>query len=177
MEKSPRISTLIIKNHIREGIKLAGEAGIPWDVIQVIGQHHGTTIIQYFYNKARQQLSKSVADGKAIGESSPADVEEFLYRYDGPRPQSIEAAILMLVDSSEAASRTLQKATQQNIEALVDSIFKLKLEDGQLEDCPITYQQLHLIQECIVIALTNILHSRISYAFIPSEKGVESQET
>ncbi|MDR1437790.1 MAG: HDIG domain-containing protein [Puniceicoccales bacterium] len=170
-EKSPRISTLIIKNHVREGMKISQDAGIPWGVIQVIGQHHGTTLIQYFYNKARQQQSgRCGADGEWGGDGSPADVEESLYRYGGPRPQSMEAAILMFVDSSEAASRTLQKATQQGIETLVGSIFKCKIEDGQLEECPITYQQLHLIQRSIVSALTNMLHARISYAFNGSEE-------
>ncbi|MDR2677643.1 MAG: HDIG domain-containing protein [Puniceicoccales bacterium] len=164
-EKSPRISVLIIKNHVREGAELAASAGIPPQVIRIIQQHHGTTLIQYFYNKACQLHELSDANEGDSGESGDRPVEEFFYRYDGPKPQSLEAAVLMLVDSCEAASRILRKVTRQSIEALVCSIFKAKIDDGQLDDCFITHQQVRIIRQSIISTLTNILHSRISYSF------------
>jgi putative nucleotidyltransferase with HDIG domain len=164
-EKSPRISVLIIKNHVREGAELAASAGIPPQVIRIIQQHHGNTLIQYFYNKACQlQESSDTGEGDS-GEPGDRPVEEFFYRYDGPRPQSLEAAVLMLVDSCEAASRILRKVTRQSIETLVCTIFKAKIDDGQLDDCFITHQQVRIIRQSIITTLTNILHSRISYSF------------
>jgi putative nucleotidyltransferase with HDIG domain len=170
-EKSPRISVLIIKNHVREGAEVAANAGIPKQVIRIICQHHGTTLIQYFYNKACQmhELNESVADDSI--ESGNRPVEESLYRYDGPKPQSLEAAVLMLADSSEAASRILRKVTPQSIEALVCGIFRAKIDDGQLDDCSINHQQVRSIRQIIITTLTNILHSRISYSFRADEQN------
>ncbi|MDR0727803.1 MAG: HDIG domain-containing protein [Puniceicoccales bacterium] len=164
-EKSPRISVLIIKNHVREGAELAANAGIPPQVIRIICQHHGTTLIQYFYNKACQLHELSDAGEGDSGEPCERPVEEFFYRYDGPKPQSLEAAVLMLVDSCEAASRILRKVTRQSIESLVCAVVKAKIDDGQLDDCFITHQQVRIIRQSIIGTLTNILHSRISYSF------------
>jgi putative nucleotidyltransferase with HDIG domain len=155
-EKSPRISALIIRGHVRDGVETARAAGVPIRVAQLMAEHHGTTRIEYFYNKARRLCEKAHGDGREVDESA--------YRYDGPRPQSLEAVILMLVDSCEAASRSLRKVTPQSVEHLVHFIFQLKIEDGQLDDCAITFQQIHILKKSIATSLVNMLHSRISYA-------------
>jgi putative nucleotidyltransferase with HDIG domain len=168
-KKVPRISALIIKSHVRDGIEIARAGGIPLRVIQVMAEHHGTTLMQYFYHKAQRLREESASDG-----SGERDVDESFYRYDGPKPQSLESAILMLVDSCEAASRTLQKVTPQSVEHLVHSIFQTKIEDGQLDDCAITFHQIRALEKSIGISLVNMLHSRISYA--PRQKNVTNQE-
>ncbi|MDR3316858.1 MAG: HDIG domain-containing protein [Puniceicoccales bacterium] len=163
-KKAPRISALIIKSHVREGMEVARASGIPPRVIQIMAEHHGNTLMQYFYDKARSQRIKTASQDGGEGGQESGEVEESFYRYDGPRPQSVEAAILMLVDSCEAASRSLQKVTPQSVESLVNAIFKIKTEDGQLDDCPITYRQINAIRGCIINSLVNVLHGRISYA-------------
>jgi putative nucleotidyltransferase with HDIG domain len=163
-EKSPRISALIIKSHVREGLEVARSAGIPRRVTQIMAEHHGNTLMQYFYDKAELEMQDQSLPSDDSSAQDCGEVDESFYRYDGPRPQSIEAAILMLVDSSEAASRSLQRITPQNVENLVNSIFKAKIDDGQLDDCPITYRQVHIIRKSVILSLVNMLHSRISYA-------------
>lgn len=119
-EKSPRISTLIIKSHVREGVEIGRSARLPRPILDMTQQHHGTTLIQYFYNKAlsqRMQPSLPIDDDQHrtidLGE-----IDESFYRYDGPKPQTIEAAIIMLSDSIEAASRSLSKITPQSVDSL-----------------------------------------------------------
>ena len=163
-EKAPRISALIIKSHVRDGIEIARTGAIPPRVIQTMSEHHGTTLMQYFYRLAQQQQKTEEENGGAV-----RVVDESFYRYDGPKPQTIEAAILMLVDSCEAASRTLQKVTPQSVEHLVNGIFQVKMEDGQLDDCSITYRQLRILKESIAASLVNMLHGRISYAQRPRD--------
>lgn len=165
LEKSPRISTLIIKSHVREGVEIARAARLPLPIVEMIQQHHGTTLIQYFYNKAltqRMQPALPMDDGQ----NRPIDtgeVDESFYRYDGPRPRTIEAAIVMLSDSVEAASRSLSKVTPQSVDSLVEAIFQAKIADQQLDECPITYSQVRIIRKSISSTLVNMLHSRISY--------------
>jgi putative nucleotidyltransferase with HDIG domain len=164
-EKSPRISALIIKSHVRDGMDMARAAGIPTRVIGIMREHHGNTLIRYFYDRAQQQVDDG--SDSAAGD----EVEESFYRYDGPRPHSVEAAILMLVDSCEAASRSMPKVTLQNVENLVDSILQTKIDDGQLDECPITLLQIHIVRKSIVTSLFNGLHGRVSYA--PPARTVE----
>jgi putative nucleotidyltransferase with HDIG domain len=169
-EKPPRISSLIIKSHVRDGMEMAGRAGIPPLVIRVMREHHGTTLMQYFYAKAQQQWDQQhlSLDGSPFP-SDQMGVEESFYRYDGPAPHSVESAILMLVDSCEAASRSLHKITAQSVEGLVDSVFQNKIADGQLDECPITLRQVHSIRRSITASLLNSLHTRISYTPRPNE--------
>jgi putative nucleotidyltransferase with HDIG domain len=161
-EKSSRISALIIKGHVRDGVEIARSAGIPIRVTQLMAEHHGTTRMEYFYGQAKQHYEKIHGDG--------GEVDEGAYRYDGPRPRSLEAIILMLVDSCEAASRSLRKITPQSVEHLVHSIFQSKIEDGQLDDCAITFQQVRILKKSIATSLVNMLHSRIGYAPWSREK-------
>ncbi|MDR1435895.1 MAG: HDIG domain-containing protein [Puniceicoccales bacterium] len=158
-EKAPRISALILKSHVLDGVEIARVGGIPPRIIQVMAEHHGTTRMQYFYSKA-QRLQEEERQGGA----APRVVDESFYRYGGPKPQTVEAAILMLVDSCEAASRSLQKVTHQSVEGLVSTIVQEKIEDGQLDDCPLTFRQMRALKNSIVMSLTNMLHGRISYA-------------
>lgn len=162
-EKTASFSALIIKSHVKEGVDLGLTYKLPRPIIDVIRQHHGTNLIRYFYHKAVQQASED--------ESGSANVLESTYRYDGPKPQFKESAVILLADSIEAASRSLPKVTPQNIEELVDRIFNSNIDDGQLDECAITMSELAKIKESFIFTLINSLHSRIAYP------GSKEQET
>lgn len=153
-QKTPSFSALIIKSHVKEGVDLGLTYKLPRPIIDVIRQHHGTNLIRYFYHKAVQQAETD--PGKMT-------VLESTYRYDGPKPQFKESAVILLADSIEAASRSLPKVTPQNIEELVDRIFKTNLDDRQLDECSITMSELAKIKESFIFTLLNSLHSRIAY--------------
>ncbi len=153
-QKTPSFSALIIKSHVKEGVDLGLTDKLPRPIIDVIRQHHGTNLIRYFYHKAVQQAETD--PGKMT-------VLESTYRYDGPKPQFKESAVILLADSIEAASRSLPKVTPQNIEELVDRIFKTNLDDRQLDECSITMSELAKIKESFIFTLLNSLHSRIAY--------------
>ena len=154
-EKTASFSALVIKSHVKEGVDLGLTYKLPRPIIDVIRQHHGTNLIRYFYHKARKQAEEDGSDASTIQEST--------YRYDGPKPQFKESAVILLADSLEAASRSLQKVTPQNIEELVDRIFKSNIDDGQLDECAITMSELAKIRESFIFTLINSLHSRIAY--------------
>ena len=166
--QTPSMSALIIKSHIREGLDLAKKYKMPNIVFDAINQHHGNTVISYFYNKAlnlagananREQLFQALRD---------AGIEESTYRHEGTRPQTTETAILMLADSCEAASRSLKRVTPHSIEELVDKIFQTKMSDGQLDECPITLKQIAKVRESFIFTLQNMLHSRVEYNTPPA---------
>jgi putative nucleotidyltransferase with HDIG domain len=152
-EKNPSMSALVIKAHVKEGVEMARKNKLPRVIIDVIRQHHGTTLIQYFYHQAREK--------EKLKEASA--VEESTYRYDGPKPEFKESAIIFFADSVEAASRSLKKVTQPNVEELIDRIFKDRIEDGQLDDCPLTFHELALIRKSFVYTVLNMLHARVEY--------------
>jgi len=147
---SPYLSTLIITNHVKEGVDLARKHRLPECVIDFIRQHHGTTLVKYFYNKAKEMAKDENCDEKD-------------FRYPGPRPQTKETAIVLLADSVEAAVRTLSKPTPGRIEGLVRKIIKDHLADGQLDESNITLRDLDKVAEAFVKVLTGIFHSRIEY--------------
>jgi membrane-associated HD superfamily phosphohydrolase len=118
-------------------------------VIEIIAQHHGTSLVSYFYHRA-------------LGER-PEEVEEVKYRYEGPKPQSKEAAIVMLADSVEAAVRALPEKTPANVEALVDRIINQKLADGQLDEADISFKDLKRIKSAFLSILTALIHKRLEY--------------
>jgi putative nucleotidyltransferase with HDIG domain len=165
-EKNPSMSALVIKAHVKEGIELAREHKLPRVILDVIRQHHGTSLIQYFYHQARERL-------KNDSDKNTPTVDQSTYRYDGPRPAFKESAIIFFADGVEAASRTLPKVTQSNIEDLIDKIFRDRIEDGQLDDCPLTFQELNKIRESFVYTLLNMLHSRVEY---PKDETVKESE-
>ncbi|CAB1129622.1 Membrane protein containing HD superfamily hydrolase domain, YQFF ortholog [Candidatus Hydrogenisulfobacillus filiaventi] len=147
---SPSLSALIIASHVRDGVELAKKHHLPDAIVDFIRQHHGTTLIKYFYEKARQ-----LDTGEGVVEDD--------FRYEGPRPQSKETAIVMLADASEATARTLKHPTAQNIEQVVRRIIKDRLEDGQLDDSNLTLKELDIIARTFTRVLTGVFHQRIEY--------------
>jgi putative nucleotidyltransferase with HDIG domain len=170
-EKSPSFSSLIIKSHVKEGIDMGVKNKLPKPIIDIIRQHHGTSLIWYFYHRA---LEASRAG--QTGANGSAEVSESTYRSDGPKPQFLESAIVFFADSVEAASRSLRKVTPQNIEELVDSIFDDRIRDGQLDECPITYAQVSGIKKSFVFTLLNSLHARIAYPKAERENEPDQSE-
>lgn len=156
----PNMSTLIITNHTKDGIALAKEHSIPEEIIDVIAQHHGDTTVSYFYHKALKE------DG-----SKEVNIEDF--RYPGPKPQTREAAIVMLADSTEAAVRSLKEPSKKNIEEMIRNIIRGKLQDGQLEECDLTLKDLNTIANAFSAIMMGIFHERIEYPNLElaKEKG------
>lgn len=165
-EKSPSMSALVIKAHVKEGVEMGRDYKLPSIVIDVIRQHHGTSIIAYFYNKALQQSAQTTLP-LAVGHSNAGlqndTVDESTFRYDGPRPRFKESGIILLADCIEAASRSLKKVTPQSVEELVDGIIKDRIEDRQLDECPLTIQELNRIRKSFSFTLLNMLHNRVEY--------------
>jgi putative nucleotidyltransferase with HDIG domain len=151
---SPSLSKLVITSHVKEGVALAQANKLEQQITDFIPQHHGTSQIEYFYRKALK-----IEEGEE--EKEEVDVEE--YRYPGPKPQSRETAIVMLSDSVEAASRTLEEPNHQRYKDLVYKIVNKKLFDGQLDETTLTLRDLHTIAERFTATLTSIHHARIPY--------------
>lgn len=174
--KNPSMSALVIKAHVKEGVELAKSHKLPRVIEDVIRQHHGTTLIQYFFHQANEQL-RTDKETQSSQRETNSEVDQSTYRYDGPRPAFKESAIIFFADGVEAASRSLRKVTQSNIEDLIDKIFRDKIEDGQLNDCPLTFQELNKIRESFVYTLLNMLHSRIEYPKDSSKEEAPSNAT
>ena len=151
-ELHPRISSMVILNHVKDGIDLAVKHKLRRDIRAAIERHHGTDIVLYFYHRALE-------DSKEKGST----VEEQEYRYNGPLPHAKEVVIISLADACEAATRSLQKPTHSKIEALVWEIFRKRIRDKQLDEADITFAELALIRDSFVKTLTTMHHSRISY--------------
>lgn len=147
---TPHMSSMIIMSHVREGVELAKQYKLPQSVINILQQHHGTSSITFFYQKAKEQ-----------GYDSPPDIED--YRYHGPKPQSRVAALVMMADAVEAASRSLIDPTPARISALVDKIINNIFLDGQIDECELTLKDLSEIKKRFTHILTIIFHKRISY--------------
>ncbi|MBQ6534412.1 MAG: HDIG domain-containing protein [Opitutales bacterium] len=162
-DQNPSMSALIIKNHIREGADMAKIAKLPKQIVDAIEQHHGTSIISYFYNKAMKLAEAGGAGTDPVQALRAAGIDESTYRHEGTKPQTVEAAIIMIADSCEAASRSLKRITQHGVEDLVDAIVRGKTNDGQLDECPITIKQISKIKESVVFTMMNMLHSRVAY--------------
>lgn len=155
----PSMSSLIIASHVKEGVDLAHEHKLPSTVIDIIQQHHGTSLISYFYQKAK--------------ELQPfANIAEEDYRYSGPRPRTKVAAIVMLADSVEASSRTLDNPSPQRIQALTNSVITRIFLDDQLSMCDLTLKDLRDISRSFNLILSGIFHHRVDYPGIvfPGEK-------
>ncbi len=150
----PAMSTLVIIAHVKDGADLGRQHGLPPPVIDFIEQHHGTTLVEYFY---RQATKKSEQDphGEEISENA--------FRYPGPKPQSREAAVLMMSDAVESASRALIEPTASRLQNLVEQIAMKKLLDGQFDECSLTLRELDTIKRSLIKSLTAIYHGRIKY--------------
>ncbi len=149
---SPHMSSLILISHVKDGVELAREHRLPKPVIDIIPQHHGTRLINYFYEKAKKNRDPGLA---------PVNEEEF--RYPGPKPQSKIAAIIMLADAVEAASRTLISPSLARVSGLVNRIVNDIYLDGQLDESDLTLKDLRRISDSFVRVLTGIFHHRIEY--------------
>ncbi len=146
----PRESTKLIINHVRHGMRIGQESGLPKAVVDLILQHHGTQLMEYFYNIAARVYPKS-------------KVRQEDFRYPGPKPQSVEAAVLMVADSVEAASRSLQEPKRKELEKMVRHILVKRIVDGQFGECDLTSRDLAKIVQTLVDALEASFHSRIRY--------------
>ncbi len=171
---APSMSSLIISSHVKEGVELARKHRLPSAVIDIIRQHHGTSLISYFYQKAREQQPL-------------VPVSEQEYRYLGPRPRTKVAAIVMLADAVEAASRTLDNPTYDRIQGLTNSVVTRIFLDNQLSQCDLTLKDLRVISKSFIFVLTGIFHHRIDYPGIdfgekkrsdhPNKKQPEEKKT
>jgi cyclic-di-AMP phosphodiesterase PgpH len=155
-ELSPAMSQLIIAGHIKDGMELAKEYGLPAVLRQFIETHHGTTLVEYFYNEAMKQHEQSDSS------DFPAP-SEGAFRYPGPKPRTKEAAIVMLADAVEGATRTLPEATPLKIEAVVHNMAMKRLQDGQFDECDLSLRELSLIEASISKTLAAHYHGRIAY--------------
>ncbi|MEE2830144.1 MAG: HDIG domain-containing metalloprotein [Myxococcota bacterium] len=160
---TPSMSALIIVNHVKEGIKFGREQGLPEPIIDMIPQHHGTSLVSFFYTKALEQE-----------DPDKGEVDEANYRYPGPKPQSKEGGIMMIADGVEAATRSLKVHTEGSIRARVQAIVNRVVADGQLEECPLTLKDLHTVSETFVQVLLGIHHHRIEYPAPPGARGEEA---
>lgn len=152
---SPSMSALIIRAHVKDGVDLVRRHKVPKVIEDMIPQHHGTSVIDYFYDKARKEAEELGHD--------PDAVDRALYQYPGPKPQTREAGLLMLADGIEAAARTLSEPTQDRIQGLVQKMLNKVFASGELHECDLTLQDLHIIAKCFTRVLTGIYHQRIAY--------------
>ena len=164
-ELTPTMSALVILSHVKEGVDLAVRNKLNRRVIDAIKQHHGTTVVEYFYQRACQQ-EKDARAGGSLMNVRPEDipkVSEESYRYPGPKPQTVEAVIMGLADAAESASRSLERPTPQRLDDLVHDLLKDRIDDGQYDEAPVTVCQLQEIASSLVSSLSSMYHSRIAY--------------
>jgi putative nucleotidyltransferase with HDIG domain len=148
---APSMSSLILQAHVKDGVELARQNKVGQKIIDIIRQHHGTSFMAYFYNKAKQQAA------------NPETVNREDYRYPGPRPQTKEAGLVLLADQVEAASKTLLDPTPARIQGAVQKIINNIFADGQLDECELTLKDLHEIAKSFIKILSGIFHHRIEY--------------
>ena len=151
----PAMSTLVIIAHVKDGADLARQNKLPESIIDFIQQHHGTTLVEYFYRQANEIRKGEDPDGGEVDESS--------FRYPGPKPQTKEAGVLMLADAVESATRALKEPTPARIENIVEQLSMKRLLDGQFDECGLTLQELQKIGESLVKSLTAVYHGRVKY--------------
>ncbi len=162
---APSMSSLILISHVKDGVELAKAHKLGREIIDIIKQHHGTSLISYFYEKAKEQAEKR--EGK-----SP-QIKDEDFRYPGPRPQTKEAGLVMLADVVEAASRTLVDPNAARIQGMVQKIINKVFSDGQLDECELTLKDLHEIAKSFYKTLSGIFHHRVDYPE-PVSKTVSS---
>lgn len=163
---NPSMSSLILISHVRDGVELAKKYKLSPDIIEIIRQHHGTNLITYFYEKAKEGQN---------GDQVKIDGEG--YRYPGPKPQTKEAGLVLLADSVEAASRTLTDPTPARIQGLVQKMINNNFSNGQLDECELTLKDLHLIASSFNKVLTGIFHRRIEYPEPAAKEAGPEQRT
>jgi cyclic-di-AMP phosphodiesterase PgpH len=157
---SPAMSLLVVVGHVKDGVELAREYRLPRNVQHFVESHHGTTLVEYFYHRAKQQAEARREDDDIDEASLPDEIE---YRYPGPKPQTKEAAVLMICDAVESATRAMSEPTPARIENLVRTIANKRLLDGQFDDCELTLKELTAIVESVSRTLASMYHGRIAY--------------
>ncbi len=174
---APTMSALIIIAHVKEGVDLALKHRLNQQIIDVIQEHHGTSLVYYFYKRALQQLEDARAGGKIMNmrEDDISTVREESFRYPGPKPQTKESAIISLADMVESASRSLEKPTPQKIDQFVNELIDQRIADRQLDECELTLSELRIIAERFRFTLMTMLHTRIAYPK-PDTKVVSHRE-
>lgn len=150
---APAMSTLIIIGHVKDGLELAEEHNLPEPLREFIEQHHGTTLVEYFYHEATRKKD----------DDHRTDADESSFRYPGPKPQSRETAVLMLADAVESASRTLKEPTPKRIQSLVHEISMKRLLDGQFDECNLKMNEIRMIEESLIKSLLAAHHGRVRY--------------
>lgn len=172
-ELTPNMSALIVMAHVKDGVDMAIKHKLNPVIVDVIREHHGTSLIQFFYHRAlklRDEIQQQFEEGKAHEEDIP-EVKQESFRYAGPRPRTRESAIISLADSVESASRSLQKPTPKKIDELIEGIFRDRLNDGQLDDAALTLADLATIKRSFATTLRSMMHTRIEYPKI--EEGAD----
>jgi cyclic-di-AMP phosphodiesterase PgpH len=167
----PEDSAAILRQHVQDGMDIATRAGLPRPLVNFIPQHHGTAIMGYVYGRAREAAAAPFGGEKTAEGRAAADaVDQSAYRHSGPKPQSREAALIMLADGVEASVRSLSSRDETSIRAMVRRIVSERLDDGQLDECELTIRDLEKVQEAFVAQLLGMYHQRIAY---PQSKVVE----
>jgi putative nucleotidyltransferase with HDIG domain len=156
-EKDPVESAAIIRKHVADGVELAVRHHLPRAVIDVIRQHHGTTLVRFFYQRA-QALSQSPFPGV-----DPPTVPDGPFRYEGPKPQFKESAVVSLADGVEAITRSIRTITAEKLGSLIDRLIAERVADSQLDEAPLTFEDLAKIKNSFTFTLLNMLHSRVAY--------------
>jgi putative nucleotidyltransferase with HDIG domain len=151
-DMTPSLSTLVIVNHVKEGAEIAKKLRLPKKIREMVEQHHGSSLVRYFYHKAKETYDPEMQE-----------IEEESYRYPGPAPQSKEAALIMLADSIEAASRSLKSPSRESLKRVITEIFENYLEDGQLDDSDFSLRELRAIATSFHGTLFTIYHPRVEY--------------
>jgi cyclic-di-AMP phosphodiesterase PgpH len=159
---SPHLSFLIITSHVKEGLELLRDYKLPKAFEPFVMEHHGTTVLSYFYKRALEDSAR---------------LDELNFRYPGPKPQSKETAVLMLADAIESASRTLTEPSQGSIRAMIDRLINMRLQDGQLAESPLNFHDLESIANTFERMLTAILHRRIQYPSDETYAGTSGRNT
>ena len=160
---APTVSKLVIISHVKDGVKLAMRHGLPRVVIDFIEQHHGTTVVEFFYRRA--------AANQAADPGAP-EVDDADFRYPGPKPQTREAAVVMIADTAESACRTLTDPAPARIQHLVHELIEKKMKDRQFDECPLTMRELGVIEQTIVKSLNAFYHARVAYPSTQEEAKV-----
>jgi cyclic-di-AMP phosphodiesterase PgpH len=151
---APAMSAVIIKRHVTEGMEMARQYKLPRRVSAAIPEHHGTRLVGFFFHKAKKEQE---------GKENPAPIDDTVYRYPGPKPQSRETALVMIADAVEAASRSMPEPTTANLHALVQKLITMIFGEGQLDECDLTLKDLNVITSSFVRTLEGIYHARPSY--------------
>jgi putative nucleotidyltransferase with HDIG domain len=156
---NPAMSAKVIISHVKEGIELAKQYKLPQEIIDFIPMHHGTTLVSYFYSKAKNVIDEN-----------KEDFSEYLYRYPGPKPQTKETGIAMLADSVEASTKSIEDPTPKKLEDKIDEIIKKRFMEGELDECELTLKDLTKIKKSFLKILIGIYHQRIKYPSIEDEQ-------